>query len=211
MAQVQVKGSKRFFKNPFLELLTKSHPAVILAIYIPTCALLVYYYYITSGSVQSTLSYFGIGFLAWTLAEYILHRYVFHFVNETQWSQKFHYVVHGVHHEYPKDRTRLVMPPLPSLCVATLFFLGFRAIMGAPSYAFFSGFIIGYLAYAMVHYILHAYRAPKGRLKFWWEHHNRHHFSHPNHAFGVSTPLWDYIFRTMPPVKTKARTFVTGA
>jgi sterol desaturase/sphingolipid hydroxylase (fatty acid hydroxylase superfamily) len=31
--------------------------------------------------------------------------------------------------------------------------------------------------------------------------HMHHHFKTPNKRFGVSSPLWDYVFGTMPDAK----------
>jgi sterol desaturase/sphingolipid hydroxylase (fatty acid hydroxylase superfamily) len=76
-------------------------------------------------------------------------------------------------------------------------------LLGDYVFSFFSGFMIGYLTYAMIHYSMHAFRPPKGYFKWLWEYHNIHHFKHPDKAYGVSSPLWDHIFGTCPPEKTK--------
>ncbi len=202
MTTIKVKGRAKLFDNKILDLLTRTHPAIILGMYIPLCAFLLWYFYnYIEPSIAALAGVFFIGLFSWTFFEYILHRYVFHFVNDKEWAQRFHYFVHGVHHEYPKDKQRLVMPPVPSIIIAATFFIIFRAIMGSYGLVFFSGFIIGYLCYAMIHYTLHAFRPPKNVLKFAWEYHNIHHFRHPDKAFGVSSPLWDIIFGTYPPMK----------
>ncbi len=204
MANVKVKGSAKLFDSKILDILTRTNPIVILAMYIPLCAFLLWYFYnYIQPSVGVLIGVFFIGLFSWTFFEYILHRYVFHFVNDTKFAQRFHYLIHGVHHEYPKDKQRLVMPPVPSILIAGTFFLIFRVILGSYGLVFFSGFIIGYLCYAMIHYSMHAFRPPKNGLKFAWEYHNVHHFKYPNMAFGVSSPLWDVIFGTYPPMKKK--------
>jgi sterol desaturase/sphingolipid hydroxylase (fatty acid hydroxylase superfamily) len=73
-------------------------------------------------------------------------------------------------------------------------------------YAFFPGFVSGYLAYGMIHYSMHAFRPPKNRLRFLWEYHNRHHYIDDEKGFGVSSPFWDIIFGTYPEMRKKRKT-----
>jgi len=213
MAQVKVKGSGTLFQNSFLERFTRTNPLVILSMYIPFCVFLLWYFYtyIEPNSIILATTFF-IGLFSWTFFEYILHRYIFHFISDHAGAQKILYVMHGVHHEYPKDKKRLVMPPVPSMLAAGVFYVLFRIILGTYVFAFLSGFIIGYLIYAMTHYSIHAFRAPKGRAKYLWEYHNIHHFRQTDKAFGVSSPFWDLVFGTYPekitakkPVTVEAR------
>jgi sterol desaturase/sphingolipid hydroxylase (fatty acid hydroxylase superfamily) len=135
---------------------------------------------------------------AWTLAEYLLHRFVFHYVDERPWVQRFHYLVHGVHHEYPSDPHHLFMPPVPSLILASLFGGLFYLLMGRYGVPFLAGFIVGYLMYSTMHYLMHRVKNPPAFLRGLWRHHHLHHFKSPDKAFGVSSPLWDWVFGTMP-------------
>jgi sterol desaturase/sphingolipid hydroxylase (fatty acid hydroxylase superfamily) len=103
-----------------------------------------------------------------------------------------------VHHEFPKDKDRLAMPPLLSITIATILLLFFRLIMGDFVFAFLPGFLVGYASYLGVHYMVHAFPPPKNFLKTLWIHHGIHHYKEGEKAFGVSSPLWDKIFKTMP-------------
>jgi sterol desaturase/sphingolipid hydroxylase (fatty acid hydroxylase superfamily) len=105
--------------------------------------------------------------------------------------------MHGVHHEYPKDKTRLAMPPLLAIIVASILFTVFFVLMGEAAYAFFPGFIWGYAGYLLVHYCVHAYPPPKNVFKLLWINHAVHHYKDGEAVFGVSSPLWDYVFDTM--------------
>ena len=199
MYTVKAKGRARLFKSELLEFGTKTNPLAVLAIYIPLVAGLVWYFYSHVHPTFITLAIiFFAGLFTWTFFEYILHRYIFHFVNETKWAQRFHYLIHGVHHEYPKDKLRLVMPPMASLAIAVIFFFAFNLILGRYVSVFFGGFITGYICYDMIHYTLHAFRKPKNAFKFYWDYHNIHHFREPDNAYGVSSPLWDIVFGTYP-------------
>jgi 4-hydroxysphinganine ceramide fatty acyl 2-hydroxylase len=197
--KIKNKGQGRLFKSEYMEMMTKTHPVVIYSMYIPVIILLIYigYNYKSLGT-STILLYFFAGMLSWTLLEYILHRFVFHYISEKERLQKIVYTLHGVHHEYPRDKERLFMPPVPSLIIATLFFMGQYAILGWNVLAFFPGFLLGYLIYGSMHYAIHAFTPPKF-LKALWRNHHLHHYKYPNLGFGVSSVLWDVIFRTVPP------------
>jgi len=189
----------RDFKNPLLEKLSRTHISVPLTLFsIYSGALLYYSLTYTELSMIITVSLFALGLLAFTLTEYLMHRYVFHMATYTEWRRKIQYTSHGVHHEFPKDKTRLAMPPIASVTLSTALLLLLRLIIGDLVFAFLPGFLMGYAGYLFVHYIIHSYQPPKNAFKILWIHHGIHHFKNNERAFGVSSPLWDYVFRTMP-------------
>jgi sterol desaturase/sphingolipid hydroxylase (fatty acid hydroxylase superfamily) len=181
-----------------MEMMTKTHPLVIYSIYFPIIALMLYYgiYYRGLTPGREVLFFTG-GALFWSLFEYVMHRYLFHLVADSQKAQKFIYTLHGVHHEYPRDKERLFMPPVPSLIVSSVIFLGMYYIMGWSALAFFPGFVFGYLVYGSMHYAIHAF-APPRFLKALWRNHHLHHYKAPDKGFGVSSVLWDLVFKTVP-------------
>ena len=127
-----------------------------------------------------------------------MHRFLYHIPATTQRKKKISYTMHGVHHDYPKDKSRLAMPPLLSLIVASVFFIIYRSILGDYTFGFLAGFLMAYAGYLAVHYSVHAFRVPNNFLKILWHHHSIHHYREPDRAFGVSSPFWDVIFSTMP-------------
>lgn len=193
------QGTRALFKNPVLERLTRTHISAPLIIFGGIAiGLMVYgfqHHYINA--VTAPLLFLG-GVLVFTLIEYIFHRFVFHLHPKTEKQEKFAYTVHGVHHDYPKDKDRLAMPPILSLLISSLFFGLYWLILGNLVYAFLPGFMIGYASYLWVHYMVHAFKPPKNFFKVLWVHHGIHHYKDPENAFGVSSPFWDVIFRTMP-------------
>ena len=148
---------------------------------------------------------FAAGYLFWTLSEYWIHRVIFHFEPEDGLGARFHWIIHGVHHDHPNDPLRLVMPPSVSVPLSALFLLAFWAVLGAPAcLAFGAGFLAGYLLYDMTHYYLHHGR-PTTRFGRWLrELHMRHHFQDDERGFGISAPYWDRVFGT--PVKRPRET-----
>lgn len=137
------------------------------------------------------------GLLFWTLFEYVMHRYVFHLVVESTLGKRLAHTVHGVHHEYPRDRSRLFMPLVPRVLISGLVFGLMYLVMGWQALAFFPCFLLGHLVYASMHYAIHEYAPPK-LLKALWRNHHLHHYKTPDKGFGVSTVLWDVVFGTVP-------------
>lgn len=210
MAYNDAVTENRVFKNPILEKLTHTHIAWPLSIFYGLGVILLGYtlYYGIMGPSASILLFVS-GFLSFTLVEYLIHRYTFHMEAKTPKKERLQYVLHGAHHHFPKDKSRLAMPPLVSIVLASVFFGFYRLLLGEYGIPFTGGFVAGYATYLCVHYSVHAFPPPKNFMKVLWVHHALHHYQQPDAAYGVSSPFWDLIFRTMPEkrgfsVKTKS-------
>jgi sterol desaturase/sphingolipid hydroxylase (fatty acid hydroxylase superfamily) len=191
----KIAGSKLLFQNPLLERLTRTHIAVPLTIFFVYAAgLLIWSATATTLTTWTTVAMFFLGLVAWTWMEYALHRFIFH----TAQGSKFQYTIHGVHHEFPKDKNRLAMPPVVSVSIATGLLFIFKLALAEYSFACLAGFVTGYAMYLCVHYMIHAFHPPKNFLKTLWTNHSMHHYKDGKQLFGVSSPLWDYVFGTMP-------------
>lgn len=183
------------FKSDLLESVSKVHFSVPLFIYVP-----VILYFLWSGLIGEGSSFltflisFGSGLLFWTATEYSLHRFVFHYVPDSRWGQRLHFIFHGVHHDFPNDRLRLVMPPSVSIPLALGFYFLFQVTL-PPTWlpSFFAAFLIGYLIYDMSHYAFHHLTFQNPLLKKLKQHHMRHHYHEPDKGYGVSSVLWDKI------------------
>ncbi len=194
----QAKGTRQLFKNQWLERLTRTHIAVPLIIFFSYAAGLLYWNIVnTSLQPITTITLFLVGFISFTWVEYMVHRYVFHMKVYTEARARLQYTMHGVHHEFPKDKDRLAMPPLLSITIGTVLLLIFKVLMGDFVFAFLPGFMVGYASYLAVHYMVHAYTPPKNFLKALWINHSVHHYKDGEVVFGVSSPLWDYVYGTM--------------
>jgi sterol desaturase/sphingolipid hydroxylase (fatty acid hydroxylase superfamily) len=205
--KIHNKGQARLFKNQYLEYLTKTHPLVIWGLYSPIIIFMLYY---SSVVIQLKATELIIIFLSgiffWSFFEYCIHRFAFHFVAENDRASRVVYIIHGNHHEYPRDRERLFMPPVPSLMLAIVVFtlMYFAAgVFGIGQYvfAFFAGFILGYLVYGSMHYAIHAFHPPFKWMKPLWRNHHLHHYKNDHMGFGVSSTLWDHVFGTMFDLK----------
>jgi len=205
------KGSPKLFENPILEKLTHTHISFPLIIFGVISVALIYYGLIEKGfEAPIMIGLFATGLFFFTFVEYIMHRYLYHIPATSEKKKKISYTMHGVHHDYPKDKSRLAMPPVLSLIIVTVLFIIYRAVLGDYVFGFLAGFLIGYAAYLAVHYSVHAFKVPNNFLKVLWQHHSIHHYRESDRAFGVSSPLWDYIFKTMPRKTTASRKTAVG-
>lgn len=196
--KIHNKGQARLFESGYLEVMTKTHPLVIWGMYVPVIG---YMLYRSFALLNYTIGYAALIFLAgmffWTFFEYLMHRFAFHYIAESPRAQRFIYVLHGNHHEYPRDKERLFMPPVPSLIIASVIFTLLYLAMGNNAFMFFPGFILGYLMYGTMHYAIHAWNPPFKWMKPLWRNHHLHHYKEQEKGFGVSTTIWDRIFGTM--------------
>ncbi len=200
--KINNKGKAQIFENPILEFFTKSHPLIIWGIYLPVILWLPYSSY-TNQNFTGTAVFllFSGGFVFWTFFEYIMHRFVFHIKGKSEFVKRLIYILHGNHHEFPRDRQRIFMPPLPSLLIAGTVFLTMYLFLGSYAFCFFPGFILGYMIYGTLHYAIHAWNPPFKWTKPLWRNHQMHHYKHEDKGFGVSNFFWDKVFGTMFDLK----------
>jgi len=136
------------------------------------------------------LSFALLGLVAWTLVEYMLHRFVLHGIEPFKaW--------HAEHHRRPRA---LIGTPtiLSAALIAALVFL--PALMLSNLWrasALTLGLLTGYLMYAIVHHATHHWRVDNAWLRQVKRHHALHHspIAGPG-RYGVSDAFWDVVFRT---------------
>jgi sterol desaturase/sphingolipid hydroxylase (fatty acid hydroxylase superfamily) len=197
--------SVRMFKSNWMEALSKVHFSLPLFIYVPVIALMTWLAFEKNSTIEKYFLMLAAGVVVWTVTEYVLHRFVFHFEPSSEWGKRIHFIFHGVHHDYPKDAKRLVMPPSASIPLALGFYFLFSLVFTnkALLYPFYAGFILGYLVYDMLHYAMHHYNFKSRLMKRIKQHHMLHHYDDPTKGFGVSSSLWDVIFQSGFPKKKK--------
>ena len=195
----RLSASPPLFRSRLLDFFSRVHPVVPALLFGPAIIAIVALGLDRGLGGAETALLVAAGFALWTLAEYWLHRKFFHWEPDNAFGRRMHFIIHGVHHDHPNDRMRLVMPPGASIPLAALFFGLFWLVFGLPTaYPLFAGFLVGYLAYDYTHYWLHHF-VPKSQLgKRLREQHMRHHFQDHRYGFGVSSPLWDAVFGTLP-------------
>ncbi|MCC6620582.1 MAG: sterol desaturase family protein [Deltaproteobacteria bacterium] len=199
---IDVRGKGRQFKSDFLEKFSSCHGLVPLFMYTPIAIGALVLSVVDAGVALGTaLGLAAAGIFFWTFFEYWMHREFFHW----QKFPKMHYFLHGIHHVYPNDKGRQVMPPGASLVVAIpMYFICVGLFGYGLGLAFYGGFVGGYVWYDTTHFWTHVGKARSRWGKYLKQHHMRHHFESHERRFGVSTPLWDKVFGTMPRTEAAA-------
>jgi 4-hydroxysphinganine ceramide fatty acyl 2-hydroxylase len=189
--------SVRMFESNLMELFSHVHPVTPLVIYLPVIG---YMLYVALGQraepIGTVVGLIALGLLIWSLVEYAMHRFIFHYEPKTRWGKQLHFMLHGVHHDYPQDASRLVMPPVVSVPLACIFYAIFVIVFGSVAPAAFAGLLLGYLCYDMIHYAIHHFSMKRGVWLWLKQYHMRHHYKDDQVGFGVTSPLWDNVFRT---------------
>jgi len=189
--------SVRMFKSGFLEFFSHVHPITPLVLYLPVVAYSLYFaVWREELPFLLIVALFVFGWLIWTLLEYVIHRFVFHYEPKSRPGKALHFVVHGVHHDYPNDARRLVMPPVVSIPLALFFYVFFALVFRRFCLPIMAGLVSGYIFYDSLHYATHHFAMRKGVWLWLKQYHLRHHFQDDHAGYGVSSPLWDYVFRT---------------
>ena len=190
--------SPRMFESDIVDFFSRTHPAVVPILFVPASLAMSWYSVASLGiSVPATVGMFAAGLVVWSLVEYWLHRKFFHWLPKFRGGERLHFLVHGVHHNWPKDKYRLVMPPAVSITLFFTFLAIWWLLLGSRwVWSFHAGFVFGYMLYDMTHYWVH-HASPKSKygrqLK---KHHMLHHFKDPTSRFGVSSMVWDRVFGT---------------
>jgi sterol desaturase/sphingolipid hydroxylase (fatty acid hydroxylase superfamily) len=192
--------SIRLFENELLERLSHVHPIVPLLLWAPVAAWLLWRgIAVYDIPVTTIIALVAAAFVAWSLTEYSLHRFMFHFPAKSELGKRFVFLFHGNHHDDPKDKTRLVFPPAGSIPIMIGLYLLFGLVVPQPwLQPFFGGFIIGYLIYDYIHYATHHFPMRNPLAKYLKHYHLKHHYAGEGGRFGVSSPVWDWVFRTDP-------------
>jgi len=186
------------FDSKLVDRFSRTHWSIVPILFVPGMCVSFYLGLQQGVSVLAGLATVVGGWLAWTLTEYWLHRELFHWIPPGTFGDRMHFVLHGVHHKWPRDQYRLVMPPAVSIALYFAFIALWRGLFGSYGYTFHAGFTLGYMFYDIGHYFMH-HGSPRSE---WFRKLRKHHMVHhsPKHEregkFGVSTTLWDHVFRT---------------
>ncbi|MCA1579527.1 MAG: sterol desaturase family protein [Acidobacteria bacterium] len=158
-------------------------------------------------SWRHTVLLISSGILSWTLTEYTLHRFVFHYSARSLFGRKLLHAAHLSHHENPRATSRLFSGLVISLPIATAYLLLAWIATGSLRAAayLFTGLVAGYCCYEWLHFQAH-HRRPRLRLfRYLRRYHLLHHYQTPEQRFGVTSPLFDLILGTFRPVRGHKR------
>ncbi|MBQ0826561.1 sterol desaturase family protein [Streptomyces tagetis] len=182
------------FSSRLLDNVVHVHPLTTTLMFGPVVAVCVYFALGRAGG-WALLGWAAAGYLAWTLSEYWGHRVVLHWEPEQGFGARLHWLLHGVHHEYPQDARRSILSPILSVpMVGGAVYLS--SGLGSLPLTFGAGYTVGYLSYDLFHLYLHHARPKNRLLRHLRELHMRHHFRDDTRGFGISAPYWDELFGT---------------
>ncbi|SNS59438.1 Fatty acid hydroxylase superfamily protein [Ekhidna lutea] len=202
MTRTSTNNTTRLYNNNFLEILSRCPFWLPLVVFIPV---VFYFSFIGFTSLSEGLILEGIliavgGVISWSLTEYLVHRFVFHYQPKSAFWKRFVYVVHGVHHDYPNDLNRLVFPVTVSIPLGFVVYYLFGLIpwtVEAYHWIFYSFYAVGYLCYDMIHFATHAVSNNNKLFTSIKRHHLNHHYQKSNTKYGVSSGLWDIVFNSL--------------
>ena len=149
--------------------------------------------------VLARVSWLLLGAISWTLMEYLIHRFAFHLKPWDKITTALLGRLHLRHHDSPADQS-LVCVPL--VLASLLWFLVYRILIHTgttPDAAILltSGVAVMATIYDLAHFFAHYGKAGDSRLLQWIKkNHMAHHFGDPGRRYGVTTPIWDYVFGT---------------
>ena len=150
------------------------------------------------GTLAKLLGLALIGVLIWTLMEWVLHR-LMHVDTGVALVERIQDSAHLRHHREPADLEHSVARLRFTIPAAGLLLLLARLACGGwpEAVAVMIGLLGGYMWYEFVHLCSHAKSRVPGLAQV-IRHHQKHHFVSSRRAYGVTSPLWDWVFGTMP-------------
>ncbi|KAJ0177642.1 hypothetical protein K1T71_006515 [Dendrolimus kikuchii] len=203
----------RLFASPLMESMTYTPWYLVPMFWIPIILYLGYTQYLENVLCEDSctvralsplqyLYHIGCGLIIWTALEYSLHRWVFHLNPGSSITMiKMHFLIHGMHHKVPFDGLRQVFPPIPAFLLASILYSLLQIVLTYPLIKL-TGALIGYLTYDMIHYYVHHGSPNDGTYLYAMKrYHSNHHFVNHDKAFGISSKIWDYAFKTFVRVK----------
>lgn len=134
-----------------------------------------------------------LGFCVWTFLEYAMHNWLGHKPKGKYRFSKEHLAHHADVHYFSPASEKARMAAVVMVLLTPVSAL----IAGPLSGIIFSvSVVLFYLWYEIVHRRTHTH-PPRGPYSRWTRrNHFYHHFSSPFKDHGVTTPIWDIVFRT---------------
>ncbi len=185
--------------NPWLmKVLYISNPYIPFLVFVPIILGLTYYSFaVLQMTISHFLLFFAIAVAYWTLFEYAMHRFAFHFETENKAIKRFVYLLHGAHHDYPNDESLFMVSPLTSVSAAIIHYLFLFFLFGSQIVnPFMIGIMCCYLLYDWLHHAVHSYNFKNKWFQKMKKHHMKHHFHDSKKGFGFTTVSWDKMLKT---------------
>lgn len=193
----------RCFRNPLLEVLSRTPWYVVPLVWIPV-SIPELYVALQALSLVAVANAWFLGMMGWGILEYIFHRFLFHGSlkrSDSRLLNMYHFLLHGFHHKYPQDSLRLVFPPvlLAALAIPVRILVLSLFPVGVGNAAM-AGLFHGYVGYDLCHFALHFQNFTSNYFQDLKRYHLQHHFKDQTTGFGITSKLYDYALGTLPKV-----------
>ncbi|KAG2493429.1 hypothetical protein HYH03_008248 [Edaphochlamys debaryana] len=194
-------GQPRFFGSALVESCSKTPWWLVPVLWLPLFSYCLFSAVAARGvPIASAISLALVGVVGWQLLEYLIHRFIFHAELNSPLGITFHFLFHGCHHKYPMDKLRLVFPPVPAAAVvSTVWACLVSTLPYGTALAVFAGMGYGYVAYDVIHYMIHHVPSsglPGPLLKDLKRRHMHHHYKDHSKGYGISSVLFDLLLYT---------------
>jgi sterol desaturase/sphingolipid hydroxylase (fatty acid hydroxylase superfamily) len=201
-SEAEAHARIRLFRSDRLERLTVISPRAFALTWLGILSLVLLASWRVAG-IGTSVGLLTGGLVIWTLFEYAMHRFLFHWKTRSPMFQAMVFVTHGNHHDDPNDPHRNLMPVIVSVPVSAAVWGCCLLAFGRPGSLVFFGFIIGYVLYDSVHYACHQFPMRRGLLRHLRRHHIRHHYAKQDGNYAITAILWDRVFGTRIPAKER--------
>lgn len=151
-----------------------------------------------ASTLLTAVGLFVAGLLTWGLYEYATHRWVLHREPKAEGFNLPGNLTHLRHHADPNSLQRLNVQLSESIPVCVVYVLVAWALTGSWQAAthLFTGLIAGYFFYEYLDFQAH-HGTSRGRLtRYFRKYHLQHHHYDATVRFGVTSPIFDYLFGT---------------
>lgn len=201
-------GVPRLFGPDWMEACSKTPWWVIPLVWLPLSAACAAVSLGPLGLAPVTLAWRAcLGAALWFPIEYVLHRWVFHLVPRGGLLIELHFLLHGIHHKFPNDPLRLVMPVIPGLGLLAFLVAFFRFFFfsWAEIFPLAAGTILGYISYDLTHYAIHHAGVSTPWLVPLSRSHMEHHYRNHRKGFGITSPCFDWVCGSVSVAQRFAR------
>lgn len=134
--KIYSEESYRMFSSNILEALSRTKWFIVPLVWLPVSVFCMYYGILSTSNPWSLPLFWITGVFLWTFFEYVFHRFLFHYSEESLPDHPIafvvHFAAHAIHHVFPMDRLRLVMPPVLFSILAFPVFIFSKYIICLP-------------------------------------------------------------------------------
>ena len=153
-----------------------------------------------TGDAGRCLPYVITGLLIFFLMEYITHRFQFHAPPVgSDFLKRLQRRMHYDHHVEPNRMDLLFLPiwyAIPAVVIYTLLYYKLTGSVMVTQ-GLLVGNLLGLLYYEYVHFSAHVNITPRTAWgRYMKKYHLWHHYKNEHYWYGVTNPLFDYLFGT---------------